>query len=175
MYIQAFVYFVQKYFRVGHSIYFARCSFFTLAARAKWALIKPLSLPSCQFQSPRYAQLLSAFRPCVDLVLSGHTARDATDATRRIFRTLQVPEMFPTGRWWFTFHVSITSPHITWSYPRFWDCYAEKGGVKVLCHAYLQQLGGQRAQWIHSSSTAACCGPLAAWIEVETGHSTRFV
>jgi len=36
-----------------------------------------------------YAQLLSAFRPCVDLVLSGHTARDATDATRRIFRTLQ--------------------------------------------------------------------------------------
>ncbi|CAL1165838.1 unnamed protein product [Cladocopium goreaui] len=36
-----------------------------------------------------YAQLLSAFRPCVDLVLSGLTARDATDATRRIFRTLQ--------------------------------------------------------------------------------------
>ena len=37
----------------------------------------------------RYARLLSAFRPCVDLVLSGLTARDATDATRRIFRTLQ--------------------------------------------------------------------------------------
>ncbi|CAK9111978.1 Sodium-dependent phosphate transport protein 2B [Durusdinium trenchii] len=36
-----------------------------------------------------YAQLLSAFRPCVDLVLSGLTARDATDATRRIFRSLQ--------------------------------------------------------------------------------------
>ncbi|CAE7334706.1 Ank2 [Symbiodinium sp. KB8] len=36
-----------------------------------------------------YANLLSAFRPCVDLVLSGHTARDAKDATRRIFRSLQ--------------------------------------------------------------------------------------
>ncbi|CAJ1405319.1 unnamed protein product, partial [Effrenium voratum] len=36
-----------------------------------------------------YAGLLSAFRPCVDLVLSGLTARDATDATRRLFRTLQ--------------------------------------------------------------------------------------
>jgi hypothetical protein len=42
------------------------------------------------FDLMRYAQLLSAFRPCVDLVLSGLTARDATDATRRIFRTLQV-------------------------------------------------------------------------------------
>ncbi|CAE7220197.1 SLC34A2 [Symbiodinium natans] len=36
-----------------------------------------------------YAGLLSAFRPCADLILSGHTARDATDATRRIFRSLQ--------------------------------------------------------------------------------------
>jgi len=36
-----------------------------------------------------YANLLSAFRPCVDLVLSGHTARDAKDATRRIFGSLQ--------------------------------------------------------------------------------------
>ena len=46
---------------------------------------------------PRYAGLLSAFRPCVDLVLSGLTARDATDATRRLFRTLQAGA-FLTGR-----------------------------------------------------------------------------